>query len=54
MNFLTMRYLGVPFCGGEPRFDDGLFGRVRDEVRRRDLVKFYEAHLAGAADGTNG
>jgi hypothetical protein len=54
MNFLTMRYLAVPFCGGELRFDDGLFGRVRDDVRRHDMVKFYEAHLAGAADGTNG
>jgi hypothetical protein len=54
MNFLTMRYLGIPFCAGEPRFDTALFARVRDEVRRRDLVAFYEAHLARAADGTNG
>jgi hypothetical protein len=54
MNFLTMRALGVPYCGGEPRFDPALFAKVRDEVRRADMVAFYEDLLARPADGTNG
>jgi hypothetical protein len=55
MNFLTMRYLDVPFCGGELRFDGRLFARVRDEVRRADLIGFYEQLLSrGDANGTNG
>jgi len=55
MNFLTMRYLGVPYCDGELRCDPALFARVRDEVRQRDLVAFYETRLSSpVASGTHG
>jgi hypothetical protein len=55
MNFLTMRYLDVPFCGGELRFDPKLFARVRNEVRSADMVAYYEDILSRpAADGTHG
>lgn len=47
MNAQTMDYLSVPYCGGRLDFDRSAWGRVRDEVRGRDLVDFVLRALQG-------
>jgi hypothetical protein len=43
-----MAYLDVPYCGGEPIFNEDNFSVVDDSTAERDLIALVEGALGGA------
>ena len=49
-----MAYLDVPYCGGEPIFNEDNFSVVNDSTAERDLIALVEGALGGAASACDG
>jgi len=49
MNYHSMKYFEVPYCDGRVEFDDRHFSIIREEVRKRDLIKWLSEELVAGA-----
>jgi hypothetical protein len=45
MNYYSMQYFEVPYCGGNLVFDEKYFGIIREEVRQRNMIQYLIAVL---------